>query len=76
MTSVKKFGAFVELVPGKDGLCHISELSEEYVGNVGDVCRVGDVMRVKVIAVDDQDRVKLSRKAVLREAAEGGGGQA
>ena len=70
VTSVKDFGAFVELVPGKDGLCHISELSDEYVGNVADVCRVGDVLKVKVIAVDEQDRVKLSRKAVLREAAE------
>jgi polyribonucleotide nucleotidyltransferase len=69
VTSVKDFGAFVELVPGKDGLCHISELSEEYISNVADVCRVGDVLRVKVIAVDDQDRVKLSRKAAMREAA-------
>ena len=55
VTSVKDFGAFVELVPGKDGLCHISELSEEYVSSVGDICRVGDMMRVKVIAVDDQE---------------------
>jgi polyribonucleotide nucleotidyltransferase len=76
VTSVKDFGAFVELVPGKDGLCHISELSEEYVANVADVCRVGDMLRVKVIAVDDQDRVKLSRKAALRELAENGGSQA
>jgi len=76
VTSIKDFGAFVELVPGKDGLCHVSELSDDFVKNVTDICRVGDVLRVKVIAVDDQDRVKLSRKAVLREAAEGGGGQA
>ncbi|MFM8890324.1 MAG: polyribonucleotide nucleotidyltransferase [Planctomycetia bacterium] len=74
VTSVKDFGAFVELVPGKDGLCHVSELSEEYVSSVGDVCRVGDIMRVKVIAVDDQDRVKLSRKAALREQAQAQGG--
>ncbi len=72
VTSVKDFGAFVELVPGKDGLCHISELSDEYVGSVADVCRVGDIMRVKVIAVDDQDRVKLSRKVAMRELAEKG----
>jgi polyribonucleotide nucleotidyltransferase len=72
VTSIKDFGAFVELVPGKDGLCHISELSDEYVSSVGDVCRIGDVMRVKVIAVDEQDRVKLSRKAVIREQAEAG----
>ena len=74
VTSIKDFGAFVELVPGKDGLCHISELSDDYVSSVGDVCRVGDVMRVKVIAVDDQDRVKLSRKVAMRELAEGGNG--
>jgi polyribonucleotide nucleotidyltransferase len=73
VTSIKDFGAFVELVPGKDGLCHISELSDEYVSSVGDVCRVGDIMRVKVIAVDDQDRVKLSRKVAMRELAENGG---
>jgi polyribonucleotide nucleotidyltransferase len=73
ITSIKDFGAFVELVPGKDGLCHVSELSDDFVKSVADVCRIGDVMRVKVIAVDDQDRVKLSRKAVLREEAEAAG---
>ena len=72
VTSIKDFGAFVELVPGKDGLCHISELSDDYVGSVADVCRVGDIMRVKVIAVDDQDRVKLSRKVAMRELAVSG----
>ena len=69
VTSVKDFGAFVEILPGKDGLCHISELADEYVVSVGDVCRVGDTMKVKVIAVDEQDRVKLSRKAAMREMA-------
>ena len=69
VTSVKDFGAFVEILPGKDGLCHISELSDGYVSSVADVCKVGDILQVKVIAVDDQDRVKLSRKAVLKEAA-------
>ena len=67
VTSVKDFGAFVEIVPGKDGLCHISELAEEYVKNVNEVCRVGDELHVKVIAIDEQDRVKLSRKQALRE---------
>ncbi|MBU4273557.1 MAG: polyribonucleotide nucleotidyltransferase [Planctomycetes bacterium] len=73
--SVKDFGAFIEILPGKDGLCHISELADGYVSSVLDVCKVGDEMKVKVISVDDQDRVKLSRKAVLREmaAAEKGG---
>jgi polyribonucleotide nucleotidyltransferase len=69
VTSVKDFGAFVEILPGKDGLCHISELAEEYVSSVSDICRVGDAMVVKVIAVDEQDRVKLSRKAAMRELA-------
>jgi len=65
VTSIKDFGAFVEILPGKDGLCHISELSESYVSNVNDFCEVGGPLRVKVIAIDDQDRVKLSHKAVL-----------
>jgi polyribonucleotide nucleotidyltransferase len=67
VTSVKDFGAFVEILPGKDGLCHISELSDDYVKSVGDVCKVGDALQVKVIAIDEQDRVKLSRKIALRE---------
>jgi polyribonucleotide nucleotidyltransferase len=73
VTSVKDFGAFVEILPGKDGLVHISELSDEYVNSVGDVCKIGDSMLVKVIAIDDQDRVKLSRRAVLREQAAAAG---
>jgi polyribonucleotide nucleotidyltransferase len=67
VTSVKDFGAFIEILPGRDGLCHISELDDKYVDKVENVCKVGDVLQVKVIAIDDQDRVKLSRKAVLRE---------
>jgi polyribonucleotide nucleotidyltransferase len=69
VTSVKDFGAFVEIVPGKDGLCHISELSDDYVNSVADVCKIGDYLKVKVIAIDDQDRVKLSRKVAMRELA-------
>jgi polyribonucleotide nucleotidyltransferase len=67
VSSIKEFGAFIEILPGKDGLCHISELSDGYVGRVDDVVKVGDVVRVKVISIDDQDRVKLSRKVLLRE---------
>lgn len=67
VSSIKDFGAFIEIVPGKDGLCHISELSDGYVKSVSEVCSEGDRMQVKVIAVDDQNRVKLSRKAVLAE---------
>jgi polyribonucleotide nucleotidyltransferase len=69
---VKDFGAFVELAPGQDGLCHISELSNEFVKSVSDVCKVGDILRVKVIAVDEQGRVKLSRKVLQEEEAEVG----
>jgi len=66
VSEIKDFGAIVELFPGSDGLCHVSELSNEYVRNVADVCKVGDKIKVKVIAVEG-NRVKLSRKAVLRE---------
>ncbi len=70
VTSVKDFGAFIEILPGKDGLCHISELSDGYVSSVADVCKVGDEMQVKVIAIDDQDRVKLSRRVAIKELTE------
>ncbi len=72
VTSVKDFGAFVEIVPGKDGLVHISELADEYVNSVADVCNVGDEMTVKVISIDEQDRVKLSRKQAMRELSKAG----
>jgi len=75
VTSVKDFGAFVEILPGKDGLCHISELSDDYVSNVSDICKVGDTMPVKVIAVDEQDRVKLSRRMAIAEQSQGGENQ-
>ncbi|GIX05212.1 MAG: polyribonucleotide nucleotidyltransferase [Planctomycetaceae bacterium] len=67
VSSIRDFGAFVEIAPGKDGLCHISELAEDYVKRVEDVCKVGDRIPVKVIAIDDQNRVKLSRKQALAE---------
>ena len=65
VNSIKDFGAFIEIAPGKDGLCHISELDEGFVKSVSDVVSVGELVEVKVIAVDDQGRVKLSRKALL-----------
>lgn len=67
VVSVKDFGVFVEIVPGVEGLCHISELSEGYVKNVEDVCKMGDLITVKLISIDDQGRLKLSRKAALTE---------
>ena len=69
VSSVKDFGAFIEILPGRDGLCHISELSNDYVSSVSDICKVGDEIEVKVIAVDEQDRIKLSRKAAEQELA-------
>ncbi len=68
VTSIKDFGAFIEILPGRDGLCHISELDDKYVGKVEDVVKMGDHIQVKVIAIDEHDRVKLSRKVLLREA--------
>jgi polyribonucleotide nucleotidyltransferase len=65
VVSTKDFGAFVELAPGTDGMCHISELADGYVQSVSDVVRIGDVIKVKVILVDEQGRIKLSRKAVM-----------
>jgi polyribonucleotide nucleotidyltransferase len=67
VVSVKDFGAFVEIIPGVEGLCHISELSEGYVKTVEDVCKTGDLIPVKLISIDDQGRLKLSRKAALIE---------
>ncbi|MDP7017457.1 MAG: polyribonucleotide nucleotidyltransferase [Pirellulaceae bacterium] len=67
VTSIKDFGAFVEILPGRDGLCHISELSNGYVSSVNDFCSMGDEMKVLVIDVDDHDRVKLSRRKALEE---------
>lgn len=71
VSSIKDFGAFIEVTPGQDGLCHISELSDEYVRSVNDVCKIGDTLRVKVISIDEQGRVKLSRKAALQEEGDG-----
>ncbi len=74
VTSIKDFGAFIEILPGRDGLCHISELDDKYVDKVENVCKVGDRLQVKVIAIDEQDRIKLSRKALLREQSKPGPG--
>ncbi len=59
------FGAFVEILPGQDGLVHISQLADYRVGTVEDVCKVGDEIMVMVIDVDSQGKIKLSRQAVL-----------
>ncbi|MET3288545.1 UNVERIFIED_CONTAM: polyribonucleotide nucleotidyltransferase [Brevibacillus sp. OAP136] len=66
---VEKYGAFIELFAGKEGLCHISQLAEERVAKTEDVVAVGDKIMVKVTEIDEQGRVNLSRKAVLKEQA-------
>jgi len=62
---VEKFGCFVELWKGTDGLCHISKLAHERVAKVEDVCNIGDIISVKVIGIDDRGRIDLSRKDTL-----------
>jgi polyribonucleotide nucleotidyltransferase len=68
VVSVLDFGAFVEILPGKEGLVHVSELSEERVEKPSDVVKEGDKVAVKLVAIDDRGRLQLSMKAVLREA--------
>jgi polyribonucleotide nucleotidyltransferase len=65
------FGAFVEILPGTDGLVHISQLAPEHVRRVTDVLKEGDEVMVKVLEIDKQGKIKLSRKEALAEAAKG-----
>ena len=75
VVTTKEFGAFVEVFPGKDGLVHISELADFRVKRTEDVVKVGDMIWVKCIGIDDKGRVKLSRKAALKDRAEEETGQ-
>src|SRR3954453_20484215 len=70
VVSIKEFGAFVEIAPETDGLCHVSELSNRYINRVTDVVNVGDEIKVKVILIADTGRIKLSRKAAMQELGE------
>lgn len=70
VVSVMDFGAFVQIMPGKDGLVHVSEMSEERVGKPSDVVSEGDKVTVKLVAIDDRGRLQLSMKAAKRELAE------
>ena len=70
VVSIKEFGAFVEVFPGKDGLVHISELADFRVNRTEDVAKVGEMMWVKCIGIDDKGRVKLSRKAAMKDRGE------
>lgn len=65
VTRLMKFGAFIEVLPGKEGLCHISQLADHRVEKVEDVVQVGDQLQVKVVEIDDKGRVNLSHKACL-----------
>ncbi len=67
------FGAFIEIVPGVEGLCHISELAEGRVEKTEDVLNKGEITRVKLLSIDEKGRLRLSRKAALAEDAVGGG---
>jgi polyribonucleotide nucleotidyltransferase len=67
VVSVMDFGAFVQIMPGKDGLVHVSELSDERVAKVSDVVKEGDKVTVKLVAIDDRGRLQLSMKAVSKE---------
>jgi polyribonucleotide nucleotidyltransferase len=70
VVSIKDFGAFVEIAPDTDGLCHVSELSDKYVDRVENIVQVGQEIKVKVLLIDDQGRIKLSRKAAMQELGE------
>jgi polyribonucleotide nucleotidyltransferase len=67
VVSVKDFGVFVEITPGVEGLCHISELADSYVKNISSICKVGDLIPVKLLSIDDQGKLRLSRRAALAD---------
>ena len=69
VVSIKNFGAFVEIAPGKDGLCHISKLDNQRVEKVEDVVALGDEIVVKVMDIDSQGKISLSRKDALADIA-------
>ena len=73
VVSIREFGAFIEIAPETDGLCHVSELDMGYVNRPEDVVQLGDEVKVKVILIDDTGRIKLSRKAVIIEEAQAAG---
>ena len=64
-TAKGSVGAFIEILPGKEGLLHISKMAKERVEKVEDVMNVGDIVKVKVVEIDNQNRINLSRKELL-----------
>ena len=67
VTGITNFGAFVEIFPGTDGLLHISQLADYHVKNVSDEVKEGEEVLVKVLDIDNQGKIKLSRKQALKE---------
>ena len=72
VTGIKEFGAFVEILPGKEGLVHISEMADRRIRSVDEICKVGDLMWVKCIEVQDNGKVRLSRRQALADLDENG----
>ena len=70
VVTLRDFGAFVEILPGMDGLLHISEMADYRVNKVTDICQEGDFVTVKVIDIDSAGKIRLSRKAALKEMDE------
>ncbi len=77
VSSIKPYGAFIEVLPGTDGLCHVSEMAHGYVKDPEDIVSVGDKVKVKVLDIEDNGRIRLSMKALLPapEGAGVGGGE-
>ena len=70
VVTIRDFGAFVEILPGVDGLLHISEMADYRVNKVTDICEEGQYVTVKVIDIDQSGKIRLSRKAALKELGE------
>jgi polyribonucleotide nucleotidyltransferase len=75
VVSTTNFGAFMEVLPGRDGLIHVSELADFRVNTVEEVVKVGDIVSAKCIGIDEKGRVKMSRKAFLRDKAKAAAGE-
>ncbi|MCB1070147.1 MAG: polyribonucleotide nucleotidyltransferase [Verrucomicrobia bacterium] len=73
VTGIKDFGAFVEILPGKEGLVHISEMADRRIGSVDEICKMGDLMWVKCIGIESNGKIRLSRKAAMAEMDENQG---
>ena len=65
VTRIESFGAFVDLLPGREALCHVSQLAANRVANVEDVVQIGDTLTVKVMEIDDRGKINVSHKATL-----------